>query len=125
MKPFSNFSWKNRILVVFVDDFDKEYYKKQIQLLKADAIDLKERDLIVFGVSKTEVNCEYGPNSPKIDAKEVRGYYQINDGVTRTILIGKDSGEKQRWSEVVETDKIFGLIDGMPMRQSEMRKNKK
>ena len=123
MKPFSEFVWKNRVLVVFADDFDDEYYKNQIQILKADTIDLNERNLIVFGVSQTIVKTEYGDKADRITAKEVRDYYRITQGANSTILIGKDSGEKQRWSELIETVHIFSLIDTMPMRQLEMRRN--
>jgi hypothetical protein len=124
MNPFSDFTWKNRIIVVFADGFNDEYYKKQIQLLRVDTVDLKERNLVVYGVSKKVAKCEYGSKSNNINAKEVRDYYRINDGVPKTILIGKDSGEKQRWYELVSTVQIFGLIDSMPMRQSEIRRNK-
>jgi hypothetical protein len=125
MKPFSELIWKNRVIVVFADDFDDEYYKNQMQILKGDTMDLKERGLMVIGVSKGQIKEEYGSSSNNYDAKAIRNYYRINDGVSSTILIGKDSGEKRRWSALVETIKIFGLIDSMPMRQSEMRKNKK
>ena len=37
------------------------------------------------------------------------------------ILIGKDGGEKQRWSEPVEPQEFFQIIDAMPMRQDEMK----
>ena len=125
MKPFSDLIWKNRIIVVFADDFDEAYYKNQIEVLKVDTIDLKERYLIVLGVSKALVKAEYGSSSNTYDAKAIRDYYEISDGVNSTILIGKDSGEKKRWSTLVERNNIFGLIDAMPMRKSEMRKNKK
>ena len=123
MKPFSELIWKNRIIVVFADDFDDEYYKNQMQILKTDTIDLKERNLIIFGVSQTIVKTEYGDKADRITAKEVRDYYRITQGINSTILIGKDSGEKQRWLNLVETVQIYGLIDAMPMRRSEMRKN--
>ena len=41
------------------------------------------------------------------------------------ILIGKDGGEKLRSSQVVTTRQLFGLIDQMPMRRSEMKKQQK
>lgn len=125
MKPFSDLAWKNRIIVVFADDFENNYYKNQIQLLMADTIDLKERNLVVFGVCETQVSCAFGDKSISLNSKEIRDYYRINHGDAITILIGNDSGEKKRWNEVVDTGSIFGLIDSMPMRQSEIRNNKK
>ncbi len=40
------------------------------------------------------------------------------------ILMGKDGEEKIRWQKVNLTE-IFAVIDGMPMRQREMRERNK
>ena len=45
----------------------------------------------------------------------------LNEDVFSVILIGKDGGVKLRSAEPVSAEAIFGLIDGMPMRQREMR----
>ena len=37
------------------------------------------------------------------------------------ILIGLDGGIKLRQNELLSTRKLFELIDGMPMRQAEIR----
>ena len=42
----------------------------------------------------------------------------LEKGLT-VILIGKDGGEKGRWSQLVDPDEVFALIDAMPMRQRE------
>ena len=39
-------------------------------------------------------------------------------------LIGKDGGQKWRQSEPLDMETLFALIDGMPMRQAEMREQK-
>lgn len=39
------------------------------------------------------------------------------------ILIGLDGGVKLRQTEALETKKLFDLINSVPMRQAEMRKN--
>ena len=36
-------------------------------------------------------------------------------------LVGKDGGVKARWSELVEPDAVFDLVDAMPMRIREVR----
>ena len=36
-------------------------------------------------------------------------------------LVGKDGGVKARWSEIVEPDAVFDLVDAMPMRIREVR----
>ena len=47
-------------------------------------------------------------------------------GETFTILlVGKDGGEKKRWTAPVSVKEIFALIDAMPMRMAEMREKKR
>ena len=36
------------------------------------------------------------------------------------ILVGKDTGEKARWNEIVDPAEVFSCIDAMPMRRREM-----
>lgn len=36
------------------------------------------------------------------------------------LLVGKDGGEKHRWTTPVLMKEIFGLVDAMPMRRREM-----
>ncbi|MEM7519319.1 MAG: DUF4174 domain-containing protein [Planctomycetota bacterium] len=38
------------------------------------------------------------------------------------MLVGKDGGIKRRWSEPLEPQEVFELIDVMPMRRSEVRR---
>ena len=40
------------------------------------------------------------------------------------ILVGKDGGEKLRTDTVVGTAQLFAIIDAMPMRKAEMKKDK-
>jgi len=43
---------------------------------------------------------------------------------TGYVLIGKDGTRKQRWDEFPPQDELFGVIDAMPMRRFEMRRQK-
>ncbi|MCV7348088.1 DUF4174 domain-containing protein [Mycolicibacterium rhodesiae] len=39
------------------------------------------------------------------------------------VLIGKDGGEKLRVTDVPDLERIYAVIDGMPMRSNEIRAN--
>ena len=41
----------------------------------------------------------------------------------RVVLIGLDGGIKYSQTEVLSRDKLFDIIDSMPMRQAEIRRN--
>ncbi len=45
------------------------------------------------------------------------------DAEHRFALIGKDGLLKKRWKTQPSADKLFAIIDAMPMRQEEMRSN--
>jgi hypothetical protein len=42
-------------------------------------------------------------------------------GPFAVVLIGRDGGEKARWTEPVAATEIWERIDAMPMRRSELR----
>jgi hypothetical protein len=46
---------------------------------------------------------------------------RVEDGAFAAVLVGRDGGEKLRSAEPVPAEKLFDLIDAMPMRQREMR----
>ena len=48
--------------------------------------------------------------------------YKILPSDFTVLLIGKDGFEKHRTFQILKTDELFGMVDAMPMRQSEMLK---
>ena len=91
----SKYRWKNRVLVVATPSESDPAFSEQKARFKANAAAMTERDLVV----------EIQPGADT---------FQVT-------LIGKDGGRKWRQSDPLDMDTLFALIDGMPMRQSEMR----
>ena len=54
-------------------------------------------------------------------ARAIRARYRVENEDFAVLLIGKDGGVKQTSRSVPDLDQMFALIDGMPMRQMEMR----
>ena len=96
------YRWKSRVLLHFGDN------NKQDKLFAHSQAAFKERDLVLIHA----------------DSPELRKSFKIKSGFA-LILIGKDGGEKARWLTPVDPQTILNLIDTMPMRQSEMRRQKK
>ena len=84
-------------------------FKSQLQLLKQDSVGMTDRDLLVYTYK---------------DGSSFHKKYAVKPGQFTIILIGKDGGEKFRSYTVVKPETLFALIDSMPMRKAEMRKNK-
>jgi hypothetical protein len=47
--------------------------------------------------------------------------FNIGQSNFYAILIGKDGSEKLRSASAIDTEKLFGTIDAMPMRRQEMK----
>jgi len=99
-----HFQWKNRILLLFAPAAGEERLKKQTDLIEASRAGFEERDLITF------INP---PESP------LRTQFHIDNKAYTVILLGKDGTEKLRQQSVLDPEKLFRLIDSMPMRRAE------
>lgn len=84
---------------------------EQWELLKGDSSGLAERDVKLTWVK---------PGSPLYKK------YAIDAGNPITvILVGRDGEEKYRSNKITASSHFFALIDAMPMRKAEMKKDKK
>lgn len=100
-----------RIFTVYTADITDAGYRKQMQILNADQAGLTERDIEV----KT---CVYSAKTAgTFKNKNLKPAFAVT-------LTGKDGGEKYRASKPILLQTLFGIIDAMPMRINEMRKNK-
>lgn len=109
----TSFSLKNasdkRLVYLFGSAHQFTLIKQQINLLDSVSTGVKERDMEIVVV--------------KSDNKLYQ-QYKVPTNQFCLILIGKDGGEKYRSYTVVPPQQLFVLIDGMPMRKSEMRQQR-
>lgn len=118
----SDLQWKNRFLLVFVESNENPKMLLQQSFLEKATKDYLERDLLVFFVEEKNI-----VNFQKIQFNEnpqlLRKKFQVQSNEFCIVLIGKDGGEKFRTSDILTNEKLFAIIDAMPMRRNEMRKN--
>lgn len=117
------FKWKKRIILVFTDLPSEEACAWQIRALSERKNELSDRDLLILKVNQK--NKALDPLTGKqYDLKsDFYSMYESEYGAFGLILIGKDGGIKLNSKKPIEPQIIFSLIDGMPMRQAEMRKS--
>lgn len=101
-----------RQVLLFYTNSGLEKHKSQMAILNAHQKDIIERDIKVQRFTSAEKN-----------SSEWKKWDVDSDKSFTFILVGRDGGEKLRSSEVVTAEKLFGLIDAMPMRKDEMRRN--
>jgi len=105
-KAMQNF----REIIIFAYSDDDSSLKKQLVILNSDAKGLAERDLNV------------AINIWAKDKKLAHQKYKISKNKFTLVLIGKDGGEKYRSEKIITSQKLYAIIDAMPMRVYEMRK---
>ena len=98
-----------RQILIFGNDEHSSLVQQQISLFDKEVEGIKERDIKITIVSKDDL---------------LNKKYYIKTGAFAVILLGKDGTEKFRTEEILLPQKLFAIIDAMPMRQAEMNKNK-
>jgi hypothetical protein len=107
----ADFQFRNyREILIFSPTKDNILLEKQLQIFEKDPDGLKERDL------KVSVNVW----NAKQDAMYRR--WKIDQKKFTLILIGKDGQAKFRSEKPTTLKQLYSIIDVMPMRRSEMKK---
>jgi hypothetical protein len=122
-KHLRDFQWKQRILLLIAPDLKMTALTSQAESIRLNKSGFEERDVLIFMVSPEEV-AGLDRTLSRLDALAV--YRDTGTKLTYSgvVLIGKDGGVKFRNGHGVAPQKIFDLIDGMPMRRAEIRKNR-
>ena len=102
-----------RRILIFAPDSANSVFKQQNQIFKAETAGCIERDILVENYFHTPENAR------------VFNEFQVQPTHFTLLLIGKDGFVKLRAKEVVSADRIFSIIDVMPMRMDEVKRKKK
>lgn len=95
-----------RQILIFGIDEHSSLVQQQISLFDKEVEGIKERDIKITIVSKNDLLYKK---------------YYVQAGSFTIILLGKDGTEKFRTDKIFLPQKLFAIIDAMPMRQAEMK----
>lgn len=98
---------QRKILLFAAESTDRSLLDQQVIFAK-DPTGLKERQIVVSVITPAT-------NKTAFDSFHQKGNAFI------FVLYGKDGGEKYRSASPVSLEKLYGIIDGMPMRKAEMK----
>lgn len=103
-------------------------YRAVILFYPKEKIDSASKQLRIFssdlsGLSARQIKIE----RVATDSKDFELYsaYKINQKLFTLLLIGKDGGIKYSSNKTINSAKLYSLIDQMPMRKQEMKKQDK
>ena len=120
--PLEKFQWEKRLILSYISGDSKAFQKQFLEHKEA----LAGRDLIIINLAKSELDLEGVVKLSNEEKRELRSRYQLSHPADSVfILIGKDGGEKSRQLQTWNPEKFFALIDTMPMRKAEMKKQQK
>lgn len=117
----SKYRWKNRPLLVFAPNAESAKLARQRALLERRIGAMRERDMVLIYVIANRVVTRLG-RDPGRSAAALRRRFGVARNGFRTVLVGKDTGTKLSSRAPVPAQRIFRLIDSMPMRRNEMRR---
>ena len=116
-------AWNKRVILVLdQSDSASQTLNSLSELTDRRACEIRDRDLAIYFVDEQRVK-PMNPEAPILtgtDAETLRMRYgrTLNPGL-ELVLIGKDTGVKERADDLAALEAFFDLIDTMPMRRSE------
>ena len=119
----SPYAWEYRPVYIFAPLGNAEKLTAQIDLFMQRRTEMLDRNMALIAVTN-KAKTIFGPEQPYKSA-ELRRAYNIAPAEFTVILVGKDTGVKRRHVGVIDPNIIFTQIDSMPMRQREMRQQRK
>jgi hypothetical protein len=109
-----------RPLLIFAPNARDMRLMDQMEVVRVNRKEAKERRLVAVAVPETgkiAVGSMLGPD----EAAKARRRFHVDAGEFAVVLVGKDGGEKLRSSKPLPFKRLEDVIDGMPMRQEEMK----
>ena len=97
-------------MVILAPNAADSDYRSQTGEVQQNAEGFRDRDLVVL--SETEPDGE------------LHKKFKLSGTSFRVLLIGKDGQVVVTDSKSIKSERLFALIDAMPMRQKEMRDGK-
>ncbi len=112
--------WQDRVLLIFAAHMDNKSYVQQRKILDQNKTGFEARNLSTWAFIDMEFVKQNGKVLPHMATKPFYKHYNVRTADFTIILIGKDGTEKLRQSEPISAEKLFSIIDAMPMRQREI-----
>ncbi len=112
--------WEDRVLLLYTRTTEAPAYRKQVRALLEDQEGLQERRLVVYTIFKDRFARGLPPSQWQeglpagLPARKADTEFGL-------MLLGLDGGIKRESQDFVPLRDLWAQIDGMPMRQAEIR----
>ncbi|WP_298359786.1 DUF4174 domain-containing protein [Runella sp.] len=106
---------KSRVVILYCPKVSDAEFKLQKKWLSEVGKGILERDLSIIDCIESDLTTD--------DALHLKERFKYTPNHFCFWLIGKDGEIKLISNKPVKPEQLFGLIDSMPMRREEMKKN--
>jgi len=117
LSSVDSLQWKNRVILVYTG----EAFPIIRELQNAEA-EIDDRDIAWFVVTASGLQTNLQVSVAESLENRIRASF-FPEGTPSVILIGKDGQVKDR-TPTLDLDRLFVLIDAMPMRRAETRRDR-
>jgi len=112
----SEYRWKNRLILLISDTPNSPAVKSQVSLFVNESEQIDERKILVLQAFPKYYLIGYD-NQVRRDSEEVYFEFSHPNQSFELLLFGLDGQIKFRSNELVTPQKLYSIIDSMPMRQ--------
>lgn len=114
-----DYLWERRPLLVFAPTERDPRLVETLRRIDASRCDFADREMVLGVVVAEGTSRLDGQVIPAGESRQLADDYAVGDDAFAAVLIGKDGGEKLRINDVPDLQRIYAVIDGMPMRSRE------
>ena len=119
-QDFSKHKWENRLIIILTENQDNSLYQRQVKELTKNEDGLLERKILVYHIFPEKYKIGLITKGKwKMNTKN-----KMSDVPFKISLVGLDGGVKLSQKELLTAEKLFSIIDQMPMRKNEIKNNK-
>ncbi|WP_059014653.1 DUF4174 domain-containing protein [Mycobacterium sp. M26] len=118
-----DYRWERRPLLVFGPTHNDPRLAETVRRIDATRCDFTSRDMVLGQVLAAGGSTLDGQPIDAEASQRLRAQFAIDADAFTVVLIGKDGGEKFRVTGIPDLQRIYTVIDGMPMRSNEIRTN--
>ena len=122
-QDLSKYRWENRLILLLTEDENNSTFQSQLAVFRKDLTGLNERRLIIYQVMPGEFKTGLNGDN-KIKSDRLYNDYKKTDSGFEVILLGLDGGIKLQQDELLQLERLYAIIDAMPMRRREIERNR-
>ena len=120
-EDLSKHKWENRLVLIISQDEFQSNYQNQLNEFIKDSNGIIDRKILIYHILPKKYKTGLLDKSDWKYSEKFFKKYSKNDNQFEIILVGLDGGIKLRQEEIITTDKLFAVIDSMPMRVQEIK----